>query len=1400
MWLSSLETIFRYMKCPEDQKVQCAVFMLTDRGTAWWETTERMLGGDVSQITWQQFKESFYAKFFSASLRDAKRQEFLNLEQGDMTVEQYDAEFDMLSCFAPEMIATEAARADKFVRGLRLDIQGLVRAFRPATHADALRLAVDLSLQERANSSKTAGRGSTSGQKRKAEQQPVPVPQRNFRPGGEFRSFQQKPFEAGEAARGKPLCTTCGKHHLGRCLFGTMTCFKCRQEGHTADRCPLRLTGIAQNQGAGAPHQGRVFATNRTEAEKAGTVVTGTLPVLGHYALVLFDSGSSHSFISSAFVSHARLEVEPLHHVLSVSTPSGECMLSKEKVKACQIEIAGHVIEVTLIVLDMLDFDVILGMDWLAANHASIDCSRKEVTFNPPSMASFKFKGGGSKSLPQVISAIRASKLLSQGTWGILASVVDTREVDVSLSSEPVVRDYPDVFPEELPGLPPHREVEFAIELEPGTVSISRAPYRMAPAELKELKVQFQELLDKGFIRPSVSPWGAPVLFVKKKDGSMRLCIDYRELNKVTVKNRYPLPRIDDLFDQLQGATVFSKIDLRSGYHQLRIKDEDVPKTAFRSRYGHYEFIVMSFGLTNAPAVFMDLMNRVFREFLDTFVIVFIDDILIYSKTEAEHEEHLRMVLQTLRDNKLYAKFSKCEFWLKQVSFLGHVVSKAGVSVDPAKIEAVTGWTRPSTVSEVRSFLGLAGYYRRFVENFSRIATPLTQLTRKGVPFVWSKACEDSFQTLKQKLVTAPVLTVPDGSGSFVIYSDASKKGLGCVLMQQGKVVAYASRQLKSHEQNYPTHDLELAAVVFALKIWRHYLYGEKIQIFTDHKSLKYFFTQKELNMRQRRWLELVKDYDCEILYHPGKANMVADALSRKVSHSAALITRQAPLHRDLERAEIAVSVGAVTMQLAQLTVQPTLRQRIIDAQSNDPYLVEKRGLAEAGQTAEFSLSSDGGLLFERRLCVPSDSAVKTELLAEAHNSPFSMHPGSTKMYQDLKRVYWWRNMKREVAEFVSKCLVCQQVKAPRQKPVGLLQPLSIPEWKWENVSMDFITGLPRTLRGFTVIWVVVDRLTKSAHFVPGKSTYTASKWAQLYMSEIVRLHGVPVSIVSDRDARFTSKFWKGLQTAMGTRLDFSTAFHPQTDGQTERLNQVLEDMLRACALEFPGSWDSHLHLMEFAYNNSYQATIGMAPFEALYGRCCRSPVCWGEVGEQRLMGPELVQSTNEAIQKIRSRMHTAQSRQKSYADVRRKDLEFEIGDKVFLKVAPMKGVLLFERKGKLSPRFVWPFEILERIGPVAYRLALPLSLSTVHDVFHVSMLRKYVPDPSHVVDYEPLEIDENLSYVEQPVEVLAREVKTLRNKQILLVKVLWRNHRVEEATWEREDDMRSRYPELFEK
>jgi len=382
----------------------------------------------------------------------------------------------------------------------------------------------------------------------------------------------------------------------------------------------------------------------------------------------------------------------------------------------------------------------------------------------------------------------------------------------------------------------------------------------MAPAELVELKKQLEDLLEKQFIRPSVSPCGAPVLLVKKKDGSSRLCIDYRQLNKLTIKNKYPLPRIDDLMDQLHGAVVFSKIYLRSGYHQILVKVEVVQKNAFRSRYGHYEFLVMPFGVTNAPAIFMDYMNQIFRPFLDKFVVVFIDYILIYSRTREEHAEHLRTVLNILREKQLDAKLSKCDFWMSEIQFLGHVISAQGISVDPSKVEVVLQWERPKTVIEIRSFVGLAGYYRRFIEGFSKIVARWTQLTRKDHPFAWTEQCEKNFEELKRRLTNAPILTIPDTNQSFEVFCDASYQGLGCVLMQNKKVVAYASRQLKVHERNYPTHDLELAAVIFALKTWRHFLYGVSFNVFSDYKSLKYLFDHKELNMRQKRWIEFLKD------------------------------------------------------------------------------------------------------------------------------------------------------------------------------------------------------------------------------------------------------------------------------------------------------------------------------------------------------------------------------------------------------------------------------------------------------------------------------------------------------------------------------------------------------------
>ena len=585
---------------------------------------------------------------------------------------------------------------------------------------------------------------------------------------------------------------------------------------------------------------------------------------------------------------------------------------------------------------------------------------------------------------------------------------IESGNSEMQLAEVPVVNEFFDVFPEDLPGLPPDREIEFEIELAPGTEPISIAPYRMAPAELKELKVQMEELLSKGFVKTSTSLWGAPVLFVKKKDGSLRLCIDYRQLNKVTIRNQYPLPRIDDLFDQLQGAKVFSKIDLRSGYHQLKVRREDVPKTTFRTRYGHSEFLVMPFGLTNAPAAFMDLMNRVFGPYLDKFVIVFIDDILVYSSSKEEHAEHLRIVLQTLREHQLYAKFIKCQFWLDRVTFLGHVVSAEGISVDPQKIEAILDWKPPTNVTEVRSFLGLAGYYRKFIEGFSKIVTLLTKLTRKEEKFIWSEACQNSFDELKQRLTTAPVLTLPSGSEGFTVYCDASNQGLGCVLMQHDRVIAYASRQLKKHEVNYPTHDLELAAVVFALRIWRHYLYGVPYRIFTDHKSLQYLFSQKDLNMRQRRWIELIKDYDYTIEYHPDKANVVADVLSRKPSSSLAQLKADyLPMLVELRSMGVSLETAESGTLVAAFHVWLLLVDRVTDLQAQDPYLMKLRSKIEARQQSNFTLRGDGTLVLGQRLCVPDVIELKKEIMEEAHSSAYVMHPGSTKMYRTLRDHYW---------------------------------------------------------------------------------------------------------------------------------------------------------------------------------------------------------------------------------------------------------------------------------------------------------------------------------------------------------------------------------------------------------
>ena len=804
-------------------------------------------------------------------------------------------------------------------------------------------------------------------------------------------------------------------------------------------------TPIGQIQ-SGIRTQAQVFSVTQQEADASPDVITGMISIYDHDAYALVDPRATHSFISVPFTERHQIESHPIDGRMVVSVPNGDTMISERIVSGSRLVIQNKDFPADLIVLSIHDFDIILGMDWLSKHRATLDCYKKEVRLVRPEEPGVIFRGIRRETAPSLINAMTASKMLRKGCQGYLAFIVDRRQEGTRLEDIPIIKEFPDVFPDDISGLPPDREVEFTIDLIPETEPISIPPYRMAPAELRELKAQLEDLLSKGFIRPSISPWGAPVLFVKKKDGSLRLCIDYRQLNRVTIRNQYPLPRIDELFDQLQGSRVYSKIDLRSGYHQLRVQESDIPKTAFRTRYGHYEFLVMPFGLTNALAAFMDLMNQVFQPYLDRFVIIFIDDILVYSGSLEEHSEHLRIVLQTLRERQLYAKLSKCQFWLDRVAFLGHVISAEGVSVDPQKIEAVVNWKPPKNVSEVRSFLGLAGYYRKFVEGFSKIAAPLTKLTRKDVKYDWVDACQQSFEELKSRLTSAPVLALPNGRDGFVVYSDASRQGLGCVLMQNDRVIAYASRQLKKHEENYPTHDLELAAVVFALKIWRHYLYGVPCRIFTDHKSLQYIFTQKELNLRQRRWLELIKDYDCTIEYHPGKANVVADALSRRPESSLSdMRSGYLPLLVDLRALGVILEVEDSGALLATFHVRPLLVDQILVGQSQDPQMIKLKEEIEKGKKAEFQSRDDGMIVKGKRMCVPEYGELKRNIMEEAHSSAYAMHPGSTKMYRTLKEHYWWNGMKKEIANFVSRCLTCQQVKAEHQKPAGKIQLLPIP-------------------------------------------------------------------------------------------------------------------------------------------------------------------------------------------------------------------------------------------------------------------------------------------------------------------------------------------------------------------
>jgi hypothetical protein len=1151
--------------------------------------------------------------------------------------------------------------------------------------------------------------------------------------------------------------------------------------------------------------------------------------------------------------------------------------------------------------------DLILGCTWLDAHDVTLDCKRRRATVHKGVkprvlVADSQTVLPGAEPTPQQVMAYvgaciknaytcpimtpkTAAKELARGarghvvvikdnvalhdavpvyrgTWmcapksvGSLAAahthggpVGDANGLVKPELVQQVLDEYKDVFEDLPPGLPPERGIGHAIPVQPGEKPPFRPMYRLSPSETQEMKTQIADLLAKGYVQPSTSPYGAPILFVGKKDGTLRMCVDYRALNKITVKNRYPLPRIDELFDKLQGRTVFSSLDLASGYHQIRITEEDRPKTAFRTPIGHFEFTVLCFGLTNAPSTFQKAMNDMFKDM--DYVFVYLDDILIASHTAEQHVQHLRAVMKVLRENRFYAKLKKCEFNKPEVSFLGHTVGKYGLKVDEKKVAVVNDWPTPTKAEQVRSFVGLANYFRKFIQGFSSLVSPLITLMNKSPKdWLWSDVEQQAFDGIKRALTTAPVLALPDPDLPFEIISDASVLGTGGVLLQEGRPIAYTSKKFSKAEFNYSTGEQELLGILNALHDFRCYVEGVHFTLVTDHHPLTYLDTQSELSRRQARWVLYLQRFDYTWKYIPGRTNM-ADPLSRNPALLAAVTRAQEARARLQGAPERPLQGGAPTIELlkrahgkqrappasgtVRLPSPETVRlpsqlqgapeaatgngqgqpvsnppvpspnpapERVVDAsrvayeaELPMPPLIEEiiasygkdPWFGSPARTQKLQRGPAGQWLRGAQIVVPNVGDLRDRVIYEFHDTAAGGHFGDDRTREKVERVFWWPGISVSVEEYVRACDMCQRNKTSTQKPWGLLKPLPIPEDTWQSVGIDLITQLPATKNGYDAIFVVVDRLSKMAHFAPVHTTASSRDLAEVFIDLVVKHHGLPVDIVSDRGPQFVSHFWSDVCGLWGTKQRLSTAYHPQSDGQTERMNRMLEDYLRHFVGPTQDDWDTKLALAEFAINDTFNASTGMTPFYMVYGKHPRSPATL--VGTRVSRAPEAATFTErmqQIVKQARENIDAAQQRMRVQADEHRRECTIKLGDMVLLSTKNLK--LKMVGTPKLMPKWVGPFKVTELVGQAAVRLDMPEPWR-VHKVFHVSLVRPYTargkvqpPPPVAFIDNEPLYSVERL---------LDRRERSKGGRKYTEYLIKWVGYPPEHNTWEPESHL----------
>eukprot|EP00877_Chromochloris_zofingiensis_P004554 jgi/Chrzof1/1409/Cz10g06220.t1 len=996
----------------------------------------------------------------------------------------------------------------------------------------------------------------------------------------------------------------------------------------------------------------------------------------GHVSIALVDSGATHSFVSRRFVKmHGLKFAESTGLNWQIKNATGDMHSSTAYIPCAQLKLGDvYRCKTKLIVADVED-DIILGKDWLKVHNPSIDWSKDVMVLHAD-----RAKPVVIRAVPEVcdkddlfakcdkhsakpevlISNLQAKRLLRKSSTAAYCCYIKERlDIDAAAAADskagddctPVVveallNEFADVF-QEPSGTPAVHDVHHTIELQEGAKPPYRQPYRMSTAELVVLKKQLTELLDKGWIRPSSSAFGAPVLFARKKDGTLRLCIDYRALNAITVKNRYPLPRIDELFDTVRGASVYTRLDLASAYHQIPMAPGDVHKTAFQTRYGQFEFLVVPFGLCNAPSTCQSLMHKIFAPHLDEFVCIYLDDILVYSRSMDEHLEHLRVVLSALREHKLFAKRKKCEFAKASLSFLGHVLSKDGIQVDVSKVQAILDWPQPTDVHELRSFLGMCSYYRRFVPQFAKVAAPLTDLTRNNRSLQeWDVPQQAAFDTLKHLLTTAPVLKQPDPSKPFVLHTDASDFAIGGVLMQEhdGHLhpCAYYSRKLSEAEAKPGAYGREMLSVVDNVRHFEHYMDGQHVTVQTDHQAIEWFWKQKSLTKQQVRWMAALQAYDLQLKYIQGRANLVADALSRR------------PDHKSSAKLNV-ISVASTS-----------LLSGVKKAASNDEKYQQKLALAGAGNL--HGHEAVDGVLYNytksghKRIVVP-DSAInlKRMIFHEMHDSYAAGHVGYAKTLHRIVQHFYWKKVAADVKAYIQTCPACLASKCSTQVPIGLLHSLPVPEGKWQQISMDFMASLPTTASGFNSIFVVTDRLTKMCQCIPTVNNVTAPAVAELFMKHIWKHYGLPKIVISDRDPKFVCAFWRALFKSLGSKLAFSSAYHPETDGQTERVNKSLEQVLTCHCSAFPEKWDDYLHFAEFTLNSAKHVSTGYSPFYLMYGY---EPLCPVSLHDDSVKVQSVMDMLKEMAHHLRVAQHNiqkARQQQTEQANKHRRDHVFHV-------------------------------------------------------------------------------------------------------------------------------------------